>query len=106
MLLKLREGAEYKLVLNMQQYPPENITVKLNERELTVLAHGAKGETVRERERIGRHSLYFPVFSSRIMRKGWCLCLGLHLQALWRRKNSLLFGNFFSLDSCKCLKFG
>ena len=37
-LLKIREGKEYKLVLNMQQYKPENITVKLNERELTVAA--------------------------------------------------------------------
>ncbi len=47
MLLKLREGSEYKLVLNMQQYPPENITVKLNDREITILAHGAKGQRVR-----------------------------------------------------------
>ena len=31
-LLKLRGGDEYKLVLNMQQYKPENITVKLNDR--------------------------------------------------------------------------
>merc|ERR1719351_560258 len=29
-LLKLKKGDEYKLVLNMQQYSPENITVKLN----------------------------------------------------------------------------
>lgn len=37
-LLKLRQGDEYKLVLNMQQYSPENITVKLNGNELTVTA--------------------------------------------------------------------
>merc|ERR1719367_2009588 len=30
-LLKLKEGDEYKLVLNMQSYSPENITVKLND---------------------------------------------------------------------------
>ena len=36
-LLKLKKGDEYKLVLNMQQYNPENITVKLNGQELTVL---------------------------------------------------------------------
>merc|ERR1719245_1607854 len=30
-LLKLKQGDEYKLVLNMQQYSPENITVKLND---------------------------------------------------------------------------
>ncbi len=53
-LLKLREGSEYKLVLNMQQYPPENITVKLNDREITVLAHGARGVTV---NRMGRGAI-------------------------------------------------
>ncbi|XP_040576579.1 uncharacterized protein [Lepeophtheirus salmonis] len=38
-LLKLKEGNEYKLVLNMQQFSPENIIVKLNdERELTISA--------------------------------------------------------------------
>jgi len=39
-LLKLREGDEYKLVLNMQQYRPEDITVKLSDdvREITVIA--------------------------------------------------------------------
>jgi len=37
-LLKLRQGDEYKLVLNMQQYSPENITVKLNGNDLTVTA--------------------------------------------------------------------
>merc|ERR1711983_566125 len=32
-LLKLKKGDEYKLVLNMQNYNPENITVKLNGNE-------------------------------------------------------------------------
>merc|ERR1712004_504215 len=44
-LLKLKKGDEYKLVLNMQQYSPENITVKLNGNELTVLATGGDGST-------------------------------------------------------------
>lgn len=39
-LLKLKKGDEYKLVLNMQAYNPENITVKLNGNELTILATG------------------------------------------------------------------
>jgi len=38
-LLKVREGDEYKLLLNMQSYRPENITVKLSdERELSITA--------------------------------------------------------------------
>merc|ERR1712012_115776 len=44
-LLKLKKGDEYKLVLNMQNYNPENITVKLNGNELTVLATAGKGST-------------------------------------------------------------
>merc|ERR1712183_1094791 len=44
-LLKLKKGYEYKFVLNMQQYSPENITVKLNGNELTVLATGGDGST-------------------------------------------------------------
>merc|ERR1712150_72327 len=44
-LLKLKKGDEYKLVLNMQQYSPENINVKLNGNELTVLATGGDGST-------------------------------------------------------------
>ena len=43
-LLKLKEGDEYKLVLNMQQYSPDNITVKLNDRELTILANDGRTE--------------------------------------------------------------
>lgn len=42
-LLKLKKGDEYKLVLNMQTYNPENITVKLNGQELTILATGNSG---------------------------------------------------------------
>jgi len=43
-LLKVKEGDEYKLALNMQQYSPEDITIKLNGQELTVeaSAHGEK----------------------------------------------------------------
>merc|ERR1712156_523857 len=44
-LLKLKTGDEYKLVLNMQAYSPEKITVKLNGQELTILATGADGTT-------------------------------------------------------------
>merc|ERR1711902_42512 len=44
-LLKLKKGDEYKLVLNMQSYSPENITVKLNGNELTILATAADGST-------------------------------------------------------------
>merc|ERR1712062_520356 len=44
-LLKLKKGDEYKLVLNMQSYSPENITVKLNGNELTILATAAEGST-------------------------------------------------------------
>jgi len=44
-LLKLKQGDEYKLVLNMQQYSPENITVKLNDDAslLTVMATAPSG---------------------------------------------------------------
>merc|ERR1719350_1309730 len=43
-LLKVKERDEYKLALNMQQYSPEDITIKLNGQELTVeaSAHGEK----------------------------------------------------------------
>lgn len=46
-LLKLKEGDEYKLVLNMQSYSPENITVKLNDDAsvLTVAAAAGSGST-------------------------------------------------------------
>jgi len=39
-LLKVKEGDEYKLALNMQQYSPEDITIKLNGQELTIEAAG------------------------------------------------------------------
>merc|ERR1719412_2976563 len=39
-LLKVKEGDEYKLALNMQQYSPEDITIKLNGQELTIEAKG------------------------------------------------------------------
>ena len=44
-LLKLKQGDEYKLVLNMQSYSPENITVKLNDDAslLTVMATAPSG---------------------------------------------------------------
>jgi HSP20 family molecular chaperone IbpA len=46
-LLKLKEGDEYKLVLNMQNYSPENITVKLNDDAsvITVSAIAGAGST-------------------------------------------------------------
>merc|ERR1712165_62817 len=41
-LLQYREGSDYKLALNMQQYSPDDITIKLNGRTLTIEAasHG------------------------------------------------------------------
>merc|ERR1712236_101783 len=39
-LLKMKEGDEYKLALNMQQYSPEDITIKLNGNELAIEAAG------------------------------------------------------------------
>merc|ERR1711962_1768545 len=39
-LLKVKEGEEYKLALNMQQYGPEDISIKLNGQELTIEASG------------------------------------------------------------------
>merc|ERR1719402_1465432 len=39
-LLKVKEGDEYKLALNMQQFSPEDITIKLNGQELTIEAAG------------------------------------------------------------------
>jgi len=53
-LLKVREGDEYKLLLNMQNYRPENITVKLSdERELTITAlAGDKSEDFCQRHMV------------------------------------------------------
>merc|ERR1719339_337564 len=39
-LLKVKEGDEYKLAFNMQQYSPEDITIKLNGNELAIEAAG------------------------------------------------------------------
>jgi len=36
----VKEGDEYKLALNMQQYSPEDITIKLNGQELSIEASG------------------------------------------------------------------
>jgi len=46
-LLKVKEGDEYKLALNMQQYSPEDITIKLNGQELTIEAN-AHGEQFKQ----------------------------------------------------------
>ena len=46
-LLKVKEGDEYKLALNMQQYSPEDITIKLNGQELTIGAN-AHGEQFKQ----------------------------------------------------------
>jgi len=37
-LLKVKEGEEYKLAINMQQFSPEDITIKLNGQELCIEA--------------------------------------------------------------------
>jgi len=43
-LLQYKTGSDYKLALNMQQFGPDDITIKLNGRELTIQAenHGEK----------------------------------------------------------------
>jgi len=40
-LLKVKEGEEYKLALNMQQFTPEDIAIKLNGNELVIEAKNA-----------------------------------------------------------------
>merc|ERR1711874_496263 len=47
-LLKVKDGDEYKLALNMQQYTPDDITIKLNGNELVVEAAG-HGEHFRQK---------------------------------------------------------
>jgi heat shock protein beta-1 len=47
-LLKVKEGNEYKLALNMQQYTPEDITIKLNGNELAIEASNG-GETFKQK---------------------------------------------------------
>merc|ERR1719411_774877 len=46
-LLKVKQGDEYKLALNMQQYSPEDITIKLNGQELTIEAN-SNGEKFKQ----------------------------------------------------------
>jgi len=40
-LLKFKEGSDYKLALNMQQFSPDDITIKLNGQEISIEAEGA-----------------------------------------------------------------
>lgn len=40
------------MVLNMQQYSPDNITVKLNDRDLTIMAHEGNTEDFFQRHKI------------------------------------------------------
>merc|ERR1712127_607400 len=47
-LLKTKDGEQYKLALNMQQYSPDDITIKLSGQELTVEAK-AHGETFKQK---------------------------------------------------------
>jgi len=47
-LVKVKEGDEYKLALNMQQYTPEDITIKLNGNELSIEASNG-GESFRQK---------------------------------------------------------
>merc|ERR1719397_1807249 len=47
-LLKVKDGDEYKLAPNMQQYSPDDITIKLNGNELVVEAAG-HGEHFRQK---------------------------------------------------------
>merc|ERR1712038_458476 len=47
-LVKVKEGDEYKLALNMQQYTPEDITIKLNGNELSIEAANG-GESFRQK---------------------------------------------------------
>merc|ERR1719323_722896 len=46
--LEVKDGDEYKLALNMQQYSPDDITIKLNGNELVVEAAG-HGEQFRQK---------------------------------------------------------
>merc|ERR1712173_541828 len=47
-LLQHKEGRDYKLALNMQQYSPDDITIKLNGRTSTIEAAG-HGEHFRQK---------------------------------------------------------
>merc|ERR1711962_384497 len=50
-LLKVKEGNEYKLALNRQQFTPEDITIKLNGNELSIEASNG-GESFRQKHMI------------------------------------------------------
>ena len=50
-LLKVKEGNEYKLALNMQQFTPDDITIKLNGNELTIEAKNG-GESFKQKHMI------------------------------------------------------
>jgi len=50
-LLKVKEGNEYKLALNMQQFTPEDITIKLNGNELAIEASNG-GESFKQKHMI------------------------------------------------------
>jgi len=53
-LLKLKGGSDYKLVLNMQQYAPEEISIKLNGNDLIVEASHS-GEEFKQKHVIPDH---------------------------------------------------
>jgi len=50
-LLKFKEGSDYKLALNMQQFSPDDITIKLNGNELTIEA-ATSGEQFHQKHHI------------------------------------------------------
>merc|ERR1719315_520299 len=41
-LLKFKEGSDFKLALNMQQFSPENISIKLNGKEIIIEADNSE----------------------------------------------------------------
>jgi HSP20 family molecular chaperone IbpA len=47
-LVRVKDGDEYKLALNMQQFSPEDITIKLNGQELSIEAANG-GESFRQK---------------------------------------------------------
>merc|ERR1719228_2354803 len=53
-LLQCKTGSDYKLVLNMQQFGPDDITIKLSGRTLTVEAQ-RHGEQFRQKHDIPDH---------------------------------------------------
>ena len=61
-LLKVKDGDEYKLALNMQQYSPDDITIKLNGNELVVEAAG-HGEHFRQKH-VVRDNINLDLMSS------------------------------------------